>query len=120
MARRLLRPVSAGEASRERIEELAADWKQAWVECRSYGHNWVAATVTHRRGSYTIIQRCARRCGATRAQDITEDGYPTTGWAITYPPGYLLPKDTGRVGPDGRAALRLVSITSQHVTEEPT
>jgi len=47
---------------------------------------------------------------------VNERGYPVSTWRTTYVDGYLLHK-VGRVGQDGRAVLRLKSITNSYVNE---
>jgi len=99
------------------VEKAAADWTVGQVTCRTYGHNWHPLTVSHRPGSFTVWQRCGR-CQTERRQEIDEQGYPRAGWNMSYTDGYLL-KNMGRVGTDGRAVLRLTTIRSFNVVEEP-
>jgi hypothetical protein len=111
-------------ASRQDVEEAAADWTAAVLQCRLHNrHNWEPMMVTHDRYGYTVSERCSRtisnrvsRCGCTRTFDMDARGYISKPH-ISYPQeGYLL-KGLGRVDADGRAALRLVWVTGMNVTE---
>jgi len=105
-------------ATAEAVEEAAEAWTDQQVECRIYGHNWRAQTVTHRPGQYTVTQRCPR-CRVRRWQRISESGYPLSPWHADYSgaPTYLL-KNKGRMGQDGKAVLRLRNFTVVSVIEE--
>lgn len=106
-------------ATREQVEEAAAEWEDAVIMCRASGHSWQPSTVTHDRHGYTITQACLRpgriRCGCTRTRNMTERGYYTK-WKPYYPPGYLL-VGMGRIDGEGRAALALASIRHLSVVE---
>lgn len=107
-------------ASRDAVESALTDWSDAQIACRAYQHNWRPLNVVHRPGFYTVSQRCSR-CRNERTQDITEQGYVATPWRMVYREGYLL-KNAGRVGIDGRAALRLATLrnlTVNEVVDEP-
>jgi len=107
-------------ASAQAVEDATTRWSPGQIECRTYGHGlWRPHTVTHRPGQYTVYQRCPR-CYARRKQRITESGYPLSGWQMDYheADGYLL-KGVGRVGPDGKAVLRLAALRGHPVIEEP-
>jgi hypothetical protein len=101
------------------VEHAAEQWTDGQVACRTYGHNWRPQTVTHRPGVYTVTQRCPR-CRNTRAQEINENGYPLGPWRRPngYVGGYLL-KGVGRLGIDGRAVLRIATLRSMTIIEEP-
>lgn len=98
-------------ASLDAVKDAAASWSDIIINCRSYGHNWVAQTVVRHRTWYEISQRCARGCGCERLSTINLSGYQISGWRMAYPPDYLL-HQKGRVGQDGRAMLRLESLRS--------
>lgn len=103
-------------ASRDDVESAIQSWNDGQVQCRSYGHNWRAHDVRHRPGIYTVVQRCPR-CHNTRTQEMNERGYTQGPWQTQYAPGYLL-QNVGRVGFDGRAALRIATLRSMVITEE--
>jgi hypothetical protein len=107
----------ADTADPDAVEQAAQNWSDAMVQCRIFGHNWRALTVTHAMGSYTIRQRCSRRCGCERESVMNERGYLHGGWKLTYAEGYLLERGTGRVDGDGRARLRIVALRSMNVVE---
>lgn len=102
-------------ASRHSVEEAMHQWNDEQVACRTYGHRWQGHTVTHTPGVYTVTQRCSR-CKNRRWQEMDERGYPLTRWHAIYQNGYLL-KDVGRVGVEGRAALRLATVLKMKVVE---
>jgi cytochrome c553 len=104
-------------ATAQDVERAANNWSDGQVACRAYGHQWRPLTARHRPGVYTILQRCGR-CHNERQQQINESGYPITGWYISYQDNYLL-KKLGRVGVDGRAVLRLVTLRNLYIEEEP-
>lgn len=99
------------------VAAAAAGWSDAVVQCRIYGHSWRPLTVRHSLGTYTIVQRCSRRCGCQRETTMNERGYLHGGWKLSYADGYLMEKGTGRVDGDGRARLRIVSLRSMTVIE---
>ena len=99
------------------IERATQQWTDNQLACRTYGHTWRPRTVTHRPGVYTVVQRCSR-CTTVRRQEINDQGYPISGWRMTYQQGYLL-DHVGRIGYDGRAVLRITNLRSMTVTEEP-
>jgi hypothetical protein len=102
-------------AAPDDVLSAAQGWSDGQVNCRVYGHAWRPLTVTHRPGFYTIFQRCGR-CRNERQQEVNERGYPVTQWHMTYVEGYLL-RGLGRVGQDGRAALRLRSLQGLFINE---
>lgn len=106
-------------AERSAVEAASDGWSDAQIACRTNGHAWRSASVSHRPGVYTIHQRCTRNCGCWREADMDESGYLVSGWKALYPKNgkYLLPPGTGRVGQDGRALLRLAGLRSVQVTE---
>ena len=104
-------------ADRAAVEGAIREWSAGQVACRAYGHSWGHYGVRHRPGEFTILQRCPR-CTNTREQTIDEQGYPTSHWHIHYEDGYLLERHTGRVGQDGKAALRLASLSGMQVVED--
>ena len=99
-------------ATREAVESAATSWSADQIECRTYAHRWMGRTVRHRPGQYEVEQICDR-CLNVRRQNIDERGYPLGPWNMNYRQGYLMEQGTGRVGADGKAALRLA--TFQHV-----
>ena len=110
-------------ADEDVVAEAIDGWSDAQIACRTNGHAWRDATVSHRPGLYTIHQRCTRNCGCWREADMNEQGYLVSGWHATYPKNgrYLLPKGSGRIGHDGRAMARLArlrSVTVVEVTDE--
>lgn len=105
-------------AERSTVENALVGWSDAQIACRAYQHTWRAHTVQHRPGVYTIIQRCSR-CYNRRTQDMNEQGYPVSPWRMEYRDGYLLPSQSGRVGADGRAALRLATLRNLTIEEVP-
>ena len=104
-------------ASPADVERAAETWSDGQVNCRTYGHAWRPLTVSHRPGVYTIFQRCGR-CRSERHQEVNEQGYQISTWKIHYEDGYLL-HNLGRVGADGRAVLRLVTLRGLSIVEEP-
>lgn len=107
-------------ASRAAVEAAAAEWNNAVLVCRKENrHEWRPAIVTHDRFGYTIVERCARRCGCRRTYDMDPRGYISKP-KILYPTeGYLL-KGLGRVDADGRAALRLAWVATLTIVKEVT
>jgi len=110
-------------ATRDAVQNASEDWTDEQITCRIYSHAWRNHTVTHHTGSdtFTIAQRCTR-CRNQRYQSIDSRGYPLGPWNTNYQHGYLMPPGAGRVGVDGRAALRLASlrnVTIREVTDEP-
>jgi len=106
------------------VADVAEGWTAAQVACRTNGHAWKDAAVSHRPGVYTIRQRCSRNCGCWREGDMNERGYMVSKWRPTYPKGrdgtrspYLMPRGAGRVGADGRAVLSLQRISNIPVVE---
>ena len=103
-------------ASRDAVEAAAAEWSDAVVQCRIYGHNWRPLTVFLRARVYTVRQRC-NRCRNEREQTMDSQGYTLGGWRMTYRDGYLMPAKSGRVDGNGRAALRITSLRALNVVE---
>lgn len=103
-------------ASPDDVEEAAAGWSDAVLHCRSYSHSWRPATVTLHLGSYTIRQRCSRRCGCERECVMDSGGHLVKRWQIVYPENYLL-NHLGRVDQEGRARLRLASLRHLPILE---
>lgn len=101
-------------AAIEQVEEAAHAWSNAILMCRLYGHAWKPSTVTRNNRGYTVRQRCTRRCGCEREMLMDSRGYVVKRWALHYTDGYLLDKHTGRIGPDGKAVMRIVSL--RHLT----
>lgn len=108
------------------VADAAESWTDAQIACRTNGHAWRDAAVSHRPGLYTIRQRCSRNCGCWREADMNEHGFMVSRWKTTYPQPrnggatrspYLMPRGSGRVGPDGAAVLRLQRIRSVTVVE---
>lgn len=102
-------------AEREAVEKAATDWTDKVVSCRTYGHQWRPLTVIHDRDGYVIMQRCSS-CGNRRECQMDANGF-TNGWTYGYQDGYLT-KGLGRIGDNGRAALRLASLRFLKVTEQ--
>jgi hypothetical protein len=99
------------------VEQAVERWTDGQIECRAYGHNWRPASVTHRPGVYTVYQRCPR-CRNRRRQPINENGYALAPWSAAYQDGYLL-KGMGRLGTDGRAVLKIATLRTAVIIEEP-
>lgn len=94
------------------VEDFAATVKQAFVICRSDGHNMGPHNVTiDENGTYLRTRRC-RRCGYKRHYVIDRSGHILTAKA-EYPDDYLLPKGTGRIDTDGRAVFRQATIETE-------
>lgn len=102
-------------ASSGAVEQAINQWQDGVVECRTYGHGWRSATVLHRPGIYTIIQRCSR-CTTERERDMTERGDVLGSWHMHYPRGYLL-VGLGRIGAENRGLLRLASLRGLRIEE---
>lgn len=98
------------------VEAEATGWSDAVVQCRAYGHSWRPATVTSHMGTYTIRQRCSRRCGTERECAMDSQGRYAKRWQLTYREGYLM-QHLGRVDQEGRARIRLASIRNLPVLE---
>lgn len=106
------------------VANAAESWTDAQIACRTNGHAWRDAAVSHRPGLYTIRQRCSRNCGCWREADMNERGYLVSRWRASYPQPrighrspYLMPRGAGRVGVDGFAVLRLQRIQNITVIE---
>lgn len=113
-------------AGADAVADAAEGWTDAQIACRTNGHAWRDAAVTHRPGVYTVRQRCSRNCGCWREADMNEHGYLVSHWRPTYPKArngdttrspYLMPAGSGRVGQDGHAVLRLQRIRALTVIE---
>jgi hypothetical protein len=102
-------------ASRDAVNVALERWSDEQVACRAYAHTWRPFSVQHRPGVYIITQRCSR-CRNRRRQEINEQGYPLGPWRTTYQRGYLL-EGVGRLGVDGRAALRLATLRGATIVE---
>ena len=98
------------------VARAAERWSNEQIRCRVSSHSWdprsVVLNVTT--NTYTMVEQC-RRCRNQRVCEMDSRGY-TTKWRTQYQEGYLL-KGMGRVGVDGRAVLRLVSLRSLRVNE---
>lgn len=87
------------------IEELP----DKYVRCRTLGHAWDSFTVRFdpKTGAYDETLRCLR-CKLPKTQTLDSHGRyvgdPRSDYSQV--PGYLLPAHSGRMDPDGRAALR--------------
>lgn len=103
----------------ETVADAIGGWTDAQIACRTNGHAWKDATVSHRPGFYTIHQRCTRNCGCWRECDMTDEGYLVGGWQASYPKNgkYLLPSGSGRVGQNGQALMRLERVRKARVIE---
>lgn len=103
-------------ASRSAVEDAAYDWNDGQIVCRANNlHAWKPFTARRGRGYILLTQRCTR-CFNRRTAEMDEQGYLITRWKIEYREGYLL-KGLGRVGPDGRAALRLATLRGLTITD---
>ena len=98
------------------IADATAGWSDAVIACRAYGHSWRPATVTMHLGTYTIRQRCNRRCGTERECAMDSAGHYVKRWQLQYREGYLI-SHLGRVDQEGRAIIRLASIRHLPVLE---
>jgi hypothetical protein len=90
------------------VETAIASWSQEQILCRSNNnHWWERQTVWHdvRQGYIYEMQGCAQGCGCTRYRYLSEYLRPLSKWTGGYPNGYLLPKGSGRMDEDGRAAV---------------
>lgn len=101
------------------VADAIEGWTDAQIACRTNGHAWRDAAVSHRPGVYTVRQRCTRNCGCWREADLNEQGYQVSHWRATYPKNgkYLLPPGSGRVGADGKALANLARLRSVEVIE---
>lgn len=94
------------------VEEFASSIKQAFVECRSDGHNMGPHDIKmDENGTYLRTRRC-RRCGYKRNYVIS-NGHILNA-TTQYPEDYLLPKGTGRLDSDGRAVFRAAAIEAEY------
>jgi hypothetical protein len=83
---------------------------QGALTCREFSHHaWKSAKVTPRRWGFERLNRC-RDCGAQYKEDLDQWARPLKKYPPSYPEGYLLPKGSGRLDADGRAAYRLESL----------
>lgn len=101
-------------ADLDAVESNIADWTDSVISCRIYGHNWTASSVFRVGDGYTVTQKCSR-CANGRTQDMDSRGFATS-WTYSYSDGYLT-KGLGRIGGDGRAALRLATLRNLTIPE---
>lgn len=103
-------------ADRGVVEDAIEGWTDGQIVCRANNqHAWKPFTVQRGVGYLLITQRCTR-CLNRRTAEMDNDGYMLTRWSIDYRTGYLL-EGLGRVGPDGRAALRLATLRGLTITD---
>lgn len=101
-------------AQREAVEKAAVEWDDHVVSCRIYGHLWRPLTVTSDPDGYIVTQGCSS-CGNRRHQVMDLRGFARP-WHYSYVDGYLT-KGLGRIGDEGRAALRLAALRTVKITE---
>lgn len=80
----------------------------AYADCRDLGHSWRAINAWKERGIFIETLQCSR-CSCEKDRGF----HPKTGALLQinrrtkYPEGYLLPKGSGRMTQEDRAAIRL-------------
>lgn len=80
-----------------------------WIQCRVRRHDFRDLTAgRYPDGDYWAVLEC-RRCRTLRYEDLDDEGY-LLQVSYRYPDGYQLEPGTGRVGADGRAAMRIAHI----------
>lgn len=104
------------------VLDAAHSWDDDQIACRSLtSHGWESYTVREVRvllnKPLRIIQRCAH-CGNERSRLMSSHTgeWLQDQWSYRNQPGYGMPKGKGRVGTDGKAALRLLAI--RHLDRE--
>lgn len=90
------------------VEDAVGDLKDAFLECRDYGHTWKVASIVRFKGNYDRHTYCPR-CKTNRTQIINAYGEILSN-TYTYPEDYQL-KGMGRLMSEGRMALRREAIT---------
>jgi hypothetical protein len=96
-------------ASMEDVQEVAQNWSDQFLECRTYGHHWrpQAATYTKDKRAISTVHVC--RCDTERRSMLDA----RTGWVLSvhyvYPDGYTT-KGLGRITGDAKGALRLAGV----------
>jgi hypothetical protein len=97
-------------ASAQDVAELAQDWTDEILECRTYGHKWTPHRAQHVKQYryFYVIQLCPR-CLTTRHMEISEAGGEVFDTWYEYPDGYLT-KGLGRITGDARGQLRLATV----------
>ena len=111
-------------ASRRDAESFAHSLKKAHLICRAYGHIPRPSNVNivtmegSRKRYYEQVLTCRNRCGVKWRLIIDmKTGIQLYRHAdYSGAPGYLA-KGIGRIGRDGKGAIRLEAIT-RHFTEE--
>lgn len=108
------------------VEAQAKQWTPGQMDCRSglyANHNWqpfTARRYRHKKSHLTritVIQRC-ENCENTRQRDLTPTGrWIDDHWRPGYRPGYLMPPGKGRIGEEGKEALRMLSLRRLTITE---
>jgi hypothetical protein len=94
-------------AQPDAVADTAKEWPEEFLLCRTYGHSWRPfGAEDNADGTIAETLRCSS-CRGLKTVDIL----PTTGVAVTTPrysheEGYLT-QGMGRIGGDGRGALRL-------------
>lgn len=101
-------------AERDDVEKATVEWDDNVISCRTYGHLWRPLTVTHDRDGYIVTQACSS-CGNRRHQAMDARGF-AQHWNYSYVEGYLT-KGLGRIGDEGRAALRLAALRNMTIQE---
>lgn len=97
-------------ASPDEVAELAQDWTDEILECRTYGHKWTPHRAQHvKQYRYFYVIQLCERCTTTRHMEISESGGEVYDTWYEYPDGYLT-KGLGRIAGDARGQLRLATV----------
>jgi hypothetical protein len=88
------------------VATFAQTLTEGALACRDVGHGWKSGRVKRVGRGYHRIMIC-RDCGAERPEDLDGSARRVKVYAVQYPDGYLLPKGSGRVDSEGKAAMRL-------------
>lgn len=92
------------------VAEFAQGLDEGALACRDVGHAWRSRKVIRRRWGFERVMVC-RDCHAERREDLDRMARRVKAYAVQYPDGYLLPKGSGRLDADGKAAMRLELLT---------
>jgi hypothetical protein len=120
-----LRVIKAGRstyhvADPHEMERECQQWDDEILECRTWGHHWVAgrAVFNNAHRYYHIMQRC-RNCESERVQDLDRYGHPLSRPVIHYSEGYLA-KGLGRIAGAAKDVVRLATVTRVYKVEKVT
>lgn len=101
------------------IEDLARQWPDEYLSCRTYGHLWQPYRASHNtRLRYWRSVRICPRCNTEKTEEISERGMILASW-YTYPDGYQT-KGLGYIGGEARGAIRLQALTRTFEQEKLT